>query len=544
MGAARQHLNQHIVGNTVYGIVKDLRADADSLAFPIPIEGVAEALEAKTLLMAQLDDHLLPRLAELATPAVVVVAGSTGTGKSTIVNSLVQEELSPAGVIRPTTLAPVLVTHPDDLELMSKSPVAQGLDIHASTHIPQGIALLDAPDLDSIRDENRAEARRLLESADLWLFVTSAQRYGDALPWATLTSAVKRGTNVAMILNRVPDASRATVESDLRQRLETHGLGSSQMFVVADQGPHHGLIDPDSVAEIKAWLKQLAGTDKAEEIIVSTLKGALTALPPRLTELADATDAQVAAKKKIKVGARRLLVKTVQNIRLTVADSLLAQGAAKAAWSLFITQGRLEKVFDRNGYAKGNARLYRARTLAAEQSQPYFHGVLASAGIDTIAQSRATLKEGLQSLQGGQLIDLSSFPERQGDIDVVVSEWLSAVEDNTENFVDDNTTKQVQLAHKNVGSKALASIVVAATLGIKDAQALAVNLLGNEVEELVKVSRSELADHYDRLILGEYVHITDQLETLGLEEGASARIRVRLAELKDIRWRKKEGQSA
>ena len=44
---------------------------------------------------------------------LAVVGGSTGAGKSTLVNSLVGDDVSRTGVLRPTTRSPVLVHHPD-----------------------------------------------------------------------------------------------------------------------------------------------------------------------------------------------------------------------------------------------------------------------------------------------------------------------------------------------------------------------------------------------------------------------------------------------
>ena len=53
--------------------------------------------------------------------------------------------------------------------------------------IPPGLAILDAPDIDSVVAENRQLAAQLLAAADLWLFVTSAARYADAVPWDFLS---------------------------------------------------------------------------------------------------------------------------------------------------------------------------------------------------------------------------------------------------------------------------------------------------------------------------------------------------------------------
>ena len=65
-------------------------------------------------LLKQLDDYVLPRLESLDAPLLAVVGGSTGAGKSTLVNSLVGAEVSRSGVLRPTTRSPVLVHHPAD----------------------------------------------------------------------------------------------------------------------------------------------------------------------------------------------------------------------------------------------------------------------------------------------------------------------------------------------------------------------------------------------------------------------------------------------
>ena len=64
---------------------------------------VSEARRVRDELVAQIDDYLLPRLASMDAPLLMVVGGSTGAGKSTLVNSLVGAPVSPAGVLRPTT---------------------------------------------------------------------------------------------------------------------------------------------------------------------------------------------------------------------------------------------------------------------------------------------------------------------------------------------------------------------------------------------------------------------------------------------------------
>ncbi len=132
--------------------VSDLRRDVAATGFPLPLPDADTARARRTELLDQLDDHLLPRLRELSAPGLVVVAGSTGAGKSTLVNSLLREEVSPAGVLRPTTRQPLLVHHPADGELLAGHPLLADMEAVARDGVPRGIALVDAPDLDSLLD--------------------------------------------------------------------------------------------------------------------------------------------------------------------------------------------------------------------------------------------------------------------------------------------------------------------------------------------------------------------------------------------------------
>ena len=144
---------------------------------------------------------------------------STGAGKSTITNSLVGADVTTAGVLRPTTRAPVLVSHPDDMAWFedpegvlsglprstSATAVGQvGLRLTTSEQLSPGFALLDAPDIDSIEVANHDLAAQLLGAADLWIFVTTAARYADAVPWEYLALAQDRAAALAIVINRIP----------------------------------------------------------------------------------------------------------------------------------------------------------------------------------------------------------------------------------------------------------------------------------------------------------------------------------------------------
>ena len=83
----------------------------------------------------------------------------------------------------------------------------------------------------SVVVENRELAAQLLAAADLWLFVTSAARYADAVPWDFLNSAAERSAAVAVVLDRVPRAM-TEVPAHLGQMMSERGLGASPLFAV------------------------------------------------------------------------------------------------------------------------------------------------------------------------------------------------------------------------------------------------------------------------------------------------------------------------
>src|SRR3954467_2976222 len=104
-----------------------LRDDLRAVRLELDVPGAEDARRVRDDLVAQVDDYLLPRLAQMEAPVLIVVGGSTGAGKSTLVNSLVGSAVSAAGVLRPTTMAPVLVCHPSDVGWFEDDRVLPGM---------------------------------------------------------------------------------------------------------------------------------------------------------------------------------------------------------------------------------------------------------------------------------------------------------------------------------------------------------------------------------------------------------------------------------
>jgi energy-coupling factor transporter ATP-binding protein EcfA2 len=138
--------------------------------------------------------------ARAATPLLAVIGGPTGAGKSTLVNSLVRAPVSATGFLRPTTRKPVMVCHPRSFAAVHRHNL---MPIIAPA-LPPNLAIIDAPDINSIDQANRALSDELFDDADLWLFVTTAARYADAEAWRHLRAAQQRRVGLAIVLDRVP----------------------------------------------------------------------------------------------------------------------------------------------------------------------------------------------------------------------------------------------------------------------------------------------------------------------------------------------------
>ena len=250
--------------------VKRLRDSVDASSLPIDLPQVEEVRTARSRLLDQLDDYVIPRLTSLDAPLLAVVGGSTGAGKSTLVNSIVGREVSLPGVLRPTTRSPVLVHHPDDARWFADQRILPGLARITGKHsssdgpgavrlvsteaIQSGLALLDAPDIDSVVSANRDLAAQLLAAADLWVFVTTAARYADAVPWDLLRQASERGTSVAVVLDRVPAASLDEIRVHLAAMLREQQLEQAPIFTVLESDLEGGLLPAPQTQRLRDWL--------------------------------------------------------------------------------------------------------------------------------------------------------------------------------------------------------------------------------------------------------------------------------------------------
>ncbi len=343
-------------GDTLLSVVRVLREQVSESAFPVPVPEAVPARVARSELLRQLDDYVIPRLESIDAPLLAVVGGSTGAGKSTLVNSLVGRTVTRPGVLRPTTRSPVLVHAPDDGHWFTGARVLPGLTrvsgastapsrgsvrLVPSETLRPGLALLDAPDIDSVVEENRDLARQLLSAADLWLFVTTAARYADAVPWALLRQAAERGTSVAVILDRVPSQATDEIRDHLTEMLRDEGLLTTPIFTVSECTlDEDGLLPEGQYIRLRSWLTALARDQRARSTVVrQTLSGALDSLDDRTQVLAQASRSQLGATAALLGAADDAFTQAAEGVARGMSDGTLLRGEVLARWQEFVGTG-------------------------------------------------------------------------------------------------------------------------------------------------------------------------------------------------------------
>jgi hypothetical protein len=347
-----------------------LREELERVELGLELPFAERGRKLRTELAKQIDDYLLPRLRQMDAPLLMVVGGSTGAGKSTIVNSVLGTTVSAAGVLRPTTRGPVLACNPADVKWFEDERILPGLArttgggsaselrLAPTGRLAAGLALLDAPDIDSVVAENRALGAQLLAAADAWLFVTTAARYADAVPWELLEGARERGTALAIVLNRVPPDAVAEVSAHLREMLGTRGLDDARLLVVEEAQLEGGLIPEAELAPVRRWLDDLADdAGRRQALVQRTLTGALDTVPARVGVVEAALAEQRAVAEELRMEVRRSYRRALEDIDDVVRSGSLLRGEVLARWHEVIGTGDMMRALEsRIGWVRDRLR--------------------------------------------------------------------------------------------------------------------------------------------------------------------------------------------
>ncbi|HEX6675890.1 MAG TPA: GTPase [Actinomycetes bacterium] len=312
--------------------------------------------EQRRRLVWHLREFLLPRVRDLEAPLVAVLLGSTGAGKSSLLNGLAGRCVSPSGVIRPTTVRPLALLAPGQVDAFMGGRVLAALadddrlGLAVDEHAFAGIVLVDAPDLDSVETANQLAADELLQAADLCVFVTTAQRYADAVPWEFLRRARERGVPLMVVLNRLPrgEADRDAVMADCRRRFaeagfEGAGPRGELPFLGVVEGARDATVDGLDAAAIEPLrraLEELAADPRALGAVkAAALRGAMAGLPDAVERLAGHLERDRRRAAALRAAAERAYAAEEAKLDDRLAGGEFLRGEVMRAWQEFVGVG-------------------------------------------------------------------------------------------------------------------------------------------------------------------------------------------------------------
>lgn len=552
-------------------LLGSVRTTLNRLTFPLESPGAAEARRDTRVAAEQLDDYILPRIKSLDAPLLAVVGGSTGAGKSTLVNALVGHPVTRSGAIRPTTRQPILLHHPaeghwfaddrvlpsltrqravvvnEEAEAVPASQIASTNDAGSAAQlllrpdptIPAGLALLDAPDIDSIADENRRLASQLLAAADLWLFVTTANRYADAVPWQLLREASQRDILLAVVLDRVPHGVEEEVRADLYTLLAAEQLGHAPIFVIPEERLDPlGMLPPESVDPLRRWLGAIsADAEGRREIARRTLEGALRALGYRVEKVADAVDDQAETAGRLEEAARESYAAALEAVLESTKDGTLLRGEVLARWQDFVGTGEfmrglestVGRIRDRiGGFLTGKP----PRAVTVESA---IESGLQTVIVEEAAKAADQTERQWRAESAGRGLLESGTPALSVDFTDTVAREIRAWQKDLLDLVrSEGADKRFAARMLSFGvngvAVALMIVVFASTAGLTGGEVLIAGgsavvgqklleaIFGEDaVRRLTRTARKQLQQRCEKLLAAERERFTDRLHVLANE---------------------------
>ena len=282
-----------------------LQSFLDVAAVSLP--GSALLIQAKAVA-----DRASDRLRFSQRFTTIALAGTTGSGKSSMFNAFTTIDRSPAGILRPTTSEPYacvwgsLSLADELLDWLGVAPRRRftresALDAEDEATL-RGMILLDLPDVDSVEPKHRVEVDRLLHLVDVVVWICDPQKYADQLVHeGYLRQLAGQRSGLIVALNQTDKllpAHLPKVGADLRQLLDEGGLSDVPLVATSatkevpelppiKRGPIKPKPSPFSqdraakgykgVASLRVLLEPIiasgtAGSDTVDRDVTATLK--------------------------------------------------------------------------------------------------------------------------------------------------------------------------------------------------------------------------------------------------------------------------------
>jgi hypothetical protein len=500
-----------------------------------PREGHAERARR---LRDHVEGYILTRAADLDAPVLVLLLGPTGAGKSSLLNTIAGAPVSATGVLRPTTRDVVLYATDEDARVLlehgqlRRVPKASVARVPAPPESAQ-VAVVDAPDIDSVEQQNRLLADVLMESCDLCVFVTTATRYADLVPFEVLRRLRERGAPLVVVLNRLPpdERDRELVLADASRRLAQAGVAIDRVSVV---GVREGELDEridglsrEPLRPILDRIQQLVeDREERRRVVAEAIAGAVHGLAPLVHAVADDLQHEALDADALRRDASLVYAEELDALRGELREGSLLREEILRQWHDFVGADQITRFFASGlGRLRGIiAELFRGRPTApvpvVEQE--------AVAALEALALRHAGEAARRTASRWSERPDATSYvakdpslwsasdelaPALRGEL----AQWMQSIVDDVRAAGErKRATAQVAALGVNVVGLAVMLAVFAHTAGLTGAelgvaggtaflnQKLLEAVFGERVmEELIERARSRLDAALERLLARE-----------------------------------------
>lgn len=319
------------------------------IQFTLPTDAKSDAEQARNAIVMTINEYLIPRLDEPDAPVVAAIIGATGTGKSTIVNSLANDRISDVGALRPTTRSPVLWAHRDHggrywSEFVARVRERVGGTVEVvigDDELTQDLTVIDTPPAEYVAPSGRNPAVDALALADLCVFVTSPSRYADISAWHFLREIRWRGVPMLFVLNRLPQDRNEAIAllNDFATRLHNNGLllepDPAMVFGVNEAlgDRWHGGLDPSSVGALRNELGAVSNSGYRETLVSMTAYTTGRNVVDRTRLVLDEFDQVVAVAEALNTYVDSSYETQVDEIAALLVEGSLRDMAKHRTWS-------------------------------------------------------------------------------------------------------------------------------------------------------------------------------------------------------------------
>ena len=201
---------------------------------------------------------------------LAAILGGTGTGKSTIVNRLLDANLSAASFRRTFTSGPVAISAdanglPPQFLGVPHEPAPPGalpvrgeagklMVVAHACPITESITLLDTPDLDGDQPVHHAEADRAFRWCQAILFAVSPEKYQmtELLPYYRL--AKRYALPALFIMNKCEEEAAV---ADYRRQLADRQWPDAQVFAIPRDDAAYEARPGEDLSSLRAALREL-----------------------------------------------------------------------------------------------------------------------------------------------------------------------------------------------------------------------------------------------------------------------------------------------